>query len=251
VDIGGFSKELCAGTHVRETGKIGVFRIVSEGAIAAGVRRIEAVSGNAGLRHLAEQWPKIVARINELLIFEDAKVELVTMRLFENLGTLDILPSDLSAAWTKVENFKLAIGRIEARIKETEKNRQKEIAATLQKQASEQTASWLSRAETLNKTQAILLNLGEQYPSYLQIAASELKKTFKGVCVLGCHYEGKASILAQVTQGNVHAGNLIKQVAPIIGGKGGGKPDLAQGGGPNIVCLDDCLLKAREHIAEA
>jgi alanyl-tRNA synthetase len=233
VDIGGFSKELCAGTHVRETGKIGVFRIVSEGAIAAGVRRIEALCGPAIHTHLEPVFAKQHEEAKALAAKSGTRLKLAD------------LSADPFESWSAFKANESQISNLKSQIAEAEKSAAKNKQAELAKQAASLAPCLL--AETTGKL--LLKNLGEADPALLQLLAGELKRSFQGVAVLGCSQPGKATLLALVTDGSSNAGAIIKEIAPVVGGKGGGKPDLAQGGGTNPDALPAALEAARAFLA--
>jgi alanyl-tRNA synthetase len=209
--LDGYSMELCGGTHTRATGEIGLFRIVGENAIAAGVRRIEAIAG-------LEAWH----RAGEEL----AMLKTVAGRLATPLSDLD----------KKIENM-LA----------QQKDLEKQLIAMVQERAAHAAQEILSRATTINGVPALIERFdtdGEK----LQGVVNELKGQFKGVIVLGGVANGAVALIASVSPdftAKVQAGKIIQQIAPIVGGKGGGKPDNARGGGKDASKLDEALAKAK------
>jgi alanyl-tRNA synthetase/REP element-mobilizing transposase RayT len=236
VNIGGFSKELCGGTHVRNTQDIGVFRLISEGAIAAGVRRIEAVCGPAIHNYLESAFAKQQEELTQLLQKSGRQLSLKTVA------------ADPAISWAHFLSNQSAISNQKSEILQFEKEQAKNKSAEFQKQASALTPDWINKATEVNGTKLILENLGEIDPAFLQLAASELKKSFQGVAVLGGSNADKVFLLALVTEGKANAGHIIKEIAPIVGGKGGGKPDLAQGGGIDPSKIDEALTKAKALI---
>lgn len=235
VDIGGFSRELCGGTHVRSTRAIGVFRILSEGAIAAGVRRIEAACGPAILDYLQD----VMIRLQEEAKTLAAKAG--------RSAALAPLPADPAAAWTAYRENEATLARLKAELVEAEKAAAKSRQAELQKRAAELAPALLAEADG----SILLKNLGEEDPALLQLLAGEFKRIFRGVAVLACAQPGKATLLALVTDGSIQAGALMKEIAPRVGGKGGGKPDLAQGGGPQPEGIPAALHAARAFLNTA
>jgi alanyl-tRNA synthetase len=203
--------ELCGGTHTRATGEIGLFRIVAEAAIAAGVRRIEAVAGLEAYRKSVEETLLIKAlagRVNSPIAELDKKVE------------------SLLAQQRELE---------------------RQIRAAAQKQAAETARSLPAKARTLNGIPAIIENLGSLDGDTLQAIINDLKGQFKGVIVLGGSAGGSVALVASVTPeytSRVQAGKIIQQITPIVGGKGGGKPDNARGGGKDPAKLEEALQKA-------
>jgi alanyl-tRNA synthetase len=210
--LDGYSMELCGGTHTRATGEIGLFRIVSEAAVAAGVRRIEAVAG---------------------------------------LSAYDLAKRD-------VELIRSVAGRIGAPVAELEKKleallaQQKELERQLKtavaRNASNAASELLSRVHTVNDIPLIAHNLGDTDADFLQAVADALKGRFQGVIVLGGGSESAVALIAAVTPqftAKAQAGKIIQAIAPIVGGKGGGKPDNARGGGKDVTKLDEALAKVR------
>ena len=210
--LDGYSMELCGGTHTRATGEIGLFRIVSEAAVAAGVRRIEAVAGLSAYALAREQ--------SELI---------------------KTLAGKVSAPVAELEK---KIDALLAHQKELEKS----LKAAAQREAAGKAKTLLTRAETVNSIPAIIANLGDADGDTLQTVADALKSEFKGVIVLGGVSGGAVALIAAVTPdftAKAQAGKLIQGIAPIVGGKGGGKPDNARGGGKDATKLDEALAKAK------
>jgi alanyl-tRNA synthetase len=211
--LNGYSMELCGGTHTRATGEIGLFRIVAESAIAAGIRRIEAVAG-------LESFTNAVADSERL------------KALAAKLGTpLPELEKKLDA--------------LLAQQKELEKT----LKAAQQREAAGQAKDLLAKAEMINGTPAIVANLGAGDGDTLQTIADALKANgFKGAIVLGAAANGAVALVAAVTAdftSKIQAGKVIQAIAPLVGGKGGGKPDNARGGGKDPAKLDEALAQAR------
>lgn len=216
VDVPGFSKELCGGTHVTATGDIGLFRITSEGSIASGVRRIEAVTGATAYNTIrAEQ--ESLASIRGLLK----------------------APSNEEIAKLK---------------KLLEKNRQleKEITTLKEKMVSRQESSGLDEVQKIGDVLVLIKRIEGMDAKTLRTFIDNTKNQLKsGIVVVGSVADGKVSMAVGVTKdltGKYHAGNIIKSIAVIIGGSGGGRPDMAQAGGPEIEKLDEALKKAEELI---
>ena len=215
----GYSMELCGGTHTRATGEIGLFRIASEGAVAAGIRRIEAVAG---------------------------------LRAYEKSREETTLISTLAG---KVNS---PVGELEKKVESLlaqQKELEKQLKATQQKQAAETARGLLKSAQSASSataTPAIIENLGAAGGDFLQAVAEALKGQFKGVVVLGGSSNGAVALVATVSPdatAKFQAGKIIQAIAPLVGGKGGGKPDNARGGGKDVSKLDEALNKAREMIA--
>jgi alanyl-tRNA synthetase len=210
--LDGYSMELCGGTHTRATGEIGLFRIVSESAVAAGVRRIEAVAGLEAYREASDDLQLIKS---------------IAGKLNAPVGELEKKVEVLLAQQRDLE---------------------KQLKATQQKEAATIAKGLVARATKINDVSAIIENLGVADGDFLQSVADALKGMFKGVIVLGGVANGAVSLVAAVTPeftGRVQAGKIIQAIAPIVGGKGGGKPDNARGGGRDASRLDEALAKAK------
>ena len=213
--LDGYSMELCGGTHVRATGEIGSFRIVSEAAVAAGVRRIEAIAGLEA-RNAAGS---------------DAR-------------RLHHLASRLGSPLAEVEK---KLETTLTRIKELER----ELEVLHQREAATKARELLEKASS-GPIPAIIEEIPNADGNALQAIADTLKGTFEGVIFLAGIAEGTVSLVAvtgKTHQGVLPAGKLISAVAPLVGGKGGGKPDSARGGGRDASRLPTALAKAKELIA--
>ena len=219
--LDGYSMELCGGTHTRATGEIGLFRIVAESAIAAGVRRIEAVAG------LEAYW-----KANEELQL----IKTLSGKVNSPIGELE----------KKIESL-LA----------QQKELEKQLRVAQQKEAANTARSLLAKAQTMEnqpaaaqpQLRAIIENLGVADGDYLQAVADSLKGQFKGVVVLGGVANNAVALVATVAlefTSKIQAGKILQAIAPIVGGKGGGRPDNARGGGKDVSKLDAALARARE-----
>jgi alanyl-tRNA synthetase/REP element-mobilizing transposase RayT len=217
VDIGGYSKELCAGTHARATGEIGLFRIASEAAIAAGVRRIEAQAGLPAYDLATSDAQRLVA-------------------LATKIGT-------------PLPELEKRIDTILAQQKELEKS----LKALQQREAAGRAKDLLTTAQPINGIPSIIANLGTADGDTLQTVADALKSHgFTGVTVLGGSANGAVALVAAVSPdftAKAQAGKIIQTIAPLVGGKGGGKPDNARGGGKDPAELDAALEAARHLVA--
>ncbi|WAP62394.1 alanine--tRNA ligase [Pseudomonas fortuita] len=209
---GDFSVELCGGIHAKRTGDISLFKIISEGGVASGVRRIEAVTGAAALAYLnaAEEQVKEAAQLVK--------------------GNRDNLIDKLSAV--------------------LERNRQLEKQLEqLQAKAASAAGDDLSNAAVEVKGARVLAaRLDGQDGKALLALVDQLKnKLGHAVILLGSEHEGKVVLVAGVTKdlsSQLKAGDLMKQAAAAVGGKGGGRPDMAQGGGVDVAALDQALALA-------
>jgi len=210
--LDGYSMELCGGTHTRATGEIGLFRIVGEGAIAAGVRRIEAVAGLTAydvMRLDRELIKNVAGKVNSPIHELEKKIESLLAQ---------------------------------------QKELEKQVKLAMLRNASNAASELLGRAQTVNGIPLITHNLGEADGDFLQAIADSLKGRFKGVIVLGGVANNAVSLVAAVTPdftAKAQAGKIIQTIAPIVGGKGGGRPDNARGGGKDASKLDEALAKAK------
>jgi len=210
--LDGYSMELCGGTHSRATGEIGLFRIAAESAIAAGIRRIEAVSGMEAFKRAGEE-----------------------------LHLIKTLAGKLNTPAGELEK------KVEA-VLVHQKELEKQLKAMQQKQAAEAARGLVARAQQLGGTNAIIENLSPGDGDYLQAVADTLKGSFKGVVVLGSAANEAVALVATVSAEftkQFQAGKIIQTIAPIVGGKGGGRPDNARGGGKDVAKLDEALAKAK------
>ena len=209
IRIGDFSTELCGGTHLDATGQIGLFKVVSEGAVASGVRRIEAVTGEAARRHV---WQEEAA-------------------LRESAGLLKIPPLELPRRLQKLldeqKQLEKQVQQLEARLA---KNRAQELAAA---------------AKTVAGVTVLAARIDGLDAEGLRSVMDTLREGMgPGVICLGSAVDGKVNLVASVSKDlskRLQAGKLVQEMAQAVGGKGGGRPDLAQGGGPDVSRLDAAL----------
>jgi alanyl-tRNA synthetase len=214
--LDGYSMELCAGTHARATGEIGLFRILGEAAIAAGVRRIEAIAGLEASAHAVrdgERLMGIAAQINS------------------------------------------PVGEIEKKIEGLlahQKELEKALKAARAREASSRGREVLARVENIGGIPCIAVDLGPVDGDHLQAVSDVIKGSFSGVCLLVGTANGSVALVATVSkefQSRIQAGKLIQSIAPIVGGKGGGKPDAARGGGKDVSKVSEALAHARTLLA--
>ena len=209
VRVGGVSSEFCGGTHVNAAGDIGFFKIVTETGIAAGVRRIEALTGTGALafvRQLEDEQKKIVTLVKAEGGDPVEKVERLLARQKELQREIETLQSQLNAA---------------------------------------KSADLLAGVREVNGINVVAVKADVADPKALRELADTLKDRLgSGILVLGSEIDGKAALLVAVSKDltdRYKAGEIIKKLAPIIGGSGGGKPELAQAGGSDPTKLDGAL----------
>ncbi|WP_417581885.1 alanine--tRNA ligase [Nitrincola sp.] len=214
LSMGDFSLELCGGTHASRTGDIGLFRIISEAGIAAGVRRIEAVTGANALSYV-DETESLVAEIASLLKGSRGNVLEKVKQLSERTRQLE-----------------------------------KELSRVNAQLASAQSGDLLSQVQQVNGIAVLATHLEGADPKTLRDLMDQLKnKLGSGVVVLLAHADGKVSVVAGVTKdltSRVKAGDLVRELAMILGGKGGGRPDMAQGGGTDVAAIPAALQRVSD-----
>jgi alanyl-tRNA synthetase len=220
VAAGDFSREFCGGCHVNRTGDIGVFKIISDRSLAAGVRRMEALTGRGAVQYFQT--------------LDDS-----AHQLQQQLNTrLDEVPAYVRS------------------LQEKQKALEKELKQLRMRAASSGTAGSQPAEQSIdvNGVKLIARRADEISGGDLRNLADELRSKIKsGVIVIGSASDGKVTLLAAVTKdlvNRVSATSLMQKLAPIVGGKGGGKPDLAQAGGKDPGKLDDALGRAPEALRE-
>ncbi len=218
VSMGEFSKELCGGTHVDNTGVITAFKIVSESGIAAGVRRIEALTGAGVFRYYREQEERLLEAAKLL----KASPASVTEKIGHLLTEVKALQSEIEALKSRAARD--ALGDVMNQVQEVKGVR-------------------LLAAKVEGVDMNGLRDLGDQLK----------EKLGEGVVLLASVADGRVSLMATATDGamkaGAHAGNLIKAIASVVGGGGGGRPNMAQAGGKNPAGVDEALAKAAEVVA--
>ncbi|EMU4960075.1 alanine--tRNA ligase [Neisseria gonorrhoeae] len=218
LQMGGFSTELCGGTHVSRTGDIGLFKIISEGGIAAGVRRIEAITGLNALKWAQEQ---------------------------------ERLVKDIIAE-TKAQTEKDVLAKIQAGAAHA-KALEKELARAKAELAVHAGAKLLDDAKDLGAAKLVAAQIEADAAALREIVTDLTGKSDNAVILLAAVNEGKVSLCAGVSKaltGKVKAGDLVKFAAEQVGGKGGGRPDLAQAGGTDTDKLPEMLASAEGWLCQ-
>jgi alanyl-tRNA synthetase len=214
----GLSRELCGGTHVHATGDIGAFLIVSEGAVSSGIRRIEALTGEGAIREIQKET--------------------------DNLKTI--------ASLLKTTPEQLII-RVEHFIRE-QKERDREIESLKSRLATRQSEELIGTAREVNGIRVISQEIAVGSPRDLREFGDRLRdKLGSGIIVLGARGDGKVFLLCRVTPDlteRFHAGRIITDLSALVGGKGGGRKDMAEGGGTKASELKEALSKAYELIEQ-
>ena len=217
LSMGDFSTELCGGTHASRTGDIGLFRIVSESGTAAGVRRIEAVTGEGAIATLHAQSDRL-SDIAQLLKGDSHNVTEKVRSVIERTRQLE-----------------------------------KELQQLKEQAAAQESANLSSKAETINGVNLLVSELAGVEPKMLRTMVDDLKNQLgSAIIVLATVDEGKVSLIAGVSKDvtdRVKAGELIGMVAQQVGGKGGGRPDMAQAGGTDASALPAALASVKGWVS--
>ncbi|MCC2525298.1 alanine--tRNA ligase [Vibrio coralliilyticus] len=204
LSMGEFSTELCGGIHAENTGDIGLFKITSEGGIAAGIRRIEAVTGEAALDAIEQQQ----ARYEEKLAESASKAKAL----------------------------------------------EKEIQKLKDKMAAAESANIMGKAQEINGVKVLIAAMQDADPKNLRTMVDDIKNQMGSGVVMLANINGeKIGLIAGVTKdliGKVKAGDLVKMVAEQVGGKGGGRPDMAQAGGTDVEALPDAIKSVQPWLEE-
>ena len=213
---GFFSRELCGGTHVRRTGDIGVFKVVTEQSVAAGVRRVEAITGDRAL----EQYQKALATLR------NAAAML-------NVGEEDV------------------VAAIE-RLAQGAKHLEKQLDALKKKAAHSKVDELIEQARTVKDVRVLSARVDDiDRAGMRQLVDTLRQKLGSGVVVLGTAENGKVALITAVTKdltGRLHAGKIVQAVAQQVGGTGGGRPDLAEAGGKDTSALETAIAQVYEIV---
>jgi len=221
ISLGGFSRELCGGTHTRRAGDIGLFKILGETSVASGVRRMEAVTGAAALGHV-QGSEAVLARLSRLL---KEKPESIGPRVEKLLGQQRALEKELT-----------------------------QLKAHIAGKAADDVSADI---QDVGGIRVVAKKVSVDSPAALRDLADKFKDRIQsGVVVLGCVAGAKVLLVAVVTRdmagkGKLHAGNIIREVAGVVGGGGGGRPDMAQAGGSKPEKLDEALARVPQIVAAA
>ena len=218
VSMGDFSKELCGGTHVANTSIIGSFKLVSEAGVAAGVRRIEALTGEGVFAYYKE----------------------IESRLAEIAKLVKAAPAN---AAEKIEHLLAEVKALQSENESLKSKAAKDALGDVMSQAVEVNGMKVLAAKVDGVDMNGLRELGDQLK----------EKIGEGVVVIASNVDGKVNLMATATdaamKAGAHAGNLIKEIAKLVGGGGGGRPNMAQAGGKNPAGIDDAVAKAKEVAA--
>ena len=218
VSVGDFSKELCGGTHIDQTAKIGMFKIISEGSIASGIRRIEAITGRAAIDYMQE---------------------------------LDNLTDELSISMKTTKDELLSKANL---LKKEAKEKDKEIQRLNNEILKSNINEILDKYEEINGIKLFAIKFKDKDANTLREIADKIRdKNESCAIILASDLGDKVLFVSAVTKdlakGGIHAGNMVKEAAVIAGGGGGGRPDFAQAGGKNPEKIDEAINAVRKQIA--
>ena len=243
VTVPGFSVELCGGTHCARTGDIGTFIIAHEGGVAAGIRRIEAVTGATAVETLQDRGDE-----RSLLAYAH---ESTADQAMEAVGQLRNLRFRRPVNTTLADRAARTVGKLAADYKRVlrENERLKVQAAMAGGAVGTAQDDDATEVDGIRVVSRVVSGLE---PGALRTLADSLRDRLgSGVVVLASDNDGKAALVVSVTRdltSRVHAGNLIKELAPIVGGRGGGRPDFAQAGGRQIDRIDSIVPESRTAV---
>jgi len=216
IRISDFSTELCGGTHTAATGEIGLIKILKEGSVSSGVRRVEAITGEGSLQHFRK----------------DHQLENVVATLAGHAESA-----------TPAEALKLELEKRDAEIKKL----QRELDQVRMKSASSSVASVTEKIKDVRGVKVLAHRVDNLERAQMRTLIDQLReKVGSGVVVLGSANDGKVALIAGVTKdltGRIQAGKVVGQVAQKVGGKGGGRPDMAEAGGDKPEALDSALAE--------
>jgi alanyl-tRNA synthetase len=237
--LNGYSMELCGGTHVRSTSEIGPFRIVKEEAIAAGTRRIEAVAGDVARVWAKEEAQRQQERFETL---SRKKPDLAPLPVFTDTVQTTEMLKQIDARAAHLE-------KLDVDVREWEKKHAKEAEADLRSRGT-QIANDLAMSKVGQKI--CVVSVADADAKLLQAVADSLKPKFDGPIVLAGATENNVALLVVIPKSmtsKIQANKIIQQIAPIVGGKGGGRPESAQGGGTDSAKIDKLLEEARKLLS--
>ena len=232
IKIGDFSTELCGGTHTGATGEIGLIKILKEGSVSSGVRRVEAVTGEGSLQHFRKdhELENVVSRF--------------VVPIFRQNQAKDGAPSAEETPISPAEALKLELEKKDAEIKRLAR----ELDQARMKQASSSTANISEKIKDVRGVKVLAHRVDNLERPQMRTLVDQLRdKIGSGVVVLGSATDGNVALIVGVTKdltSRVQAGKVIGPVAQKVGGKGGGRPDLAEAGGKDPGALDAALGEA-------
>jgi alanyl-tRNA synthetase len=244
IKIGDFSTELCGGTHTAATGEIGLIKILKEGSVSSGVRRVEAVSGEGSLHHFQRdhELESVVASFVSPTFAQRTRKDGAPMRK-------DGAPEAEEAPVSPAEALKAELEKKDSEIKRL----QRELDQARMKSASSSTSNIAEKVKEINGIKVLAHRVDNLDRPQMRTLVDQLRdKLGSGIVVLGSTTNGNVSLIVGVTKdltGRIQAGKVIGPVAQKVGGKGGGRPDLAEAGGKDPGALDSALDAAYGVVA--
>ena len=217
VDISDYSIELCGGTHVRSTGEIGLFKILSEQGKASGVRRIEAITGHKSLEYV-NNLENLISNISSSFKTSPANVEIAVSKTREEIKEKDALIKELQSKIAKLEISEL-----------------------------------VNEAYTINDTKVLIKKFNNKSINELKELIDIAKTNLKSAIILFASSSDNAIFVSGVTKDltdRFNAGNIVKLASSITNGKGGGRADFAQAGGKDVSKIDEAIIEVKKYIEE-
>jgi alanyl-tRNA synthetase len=236
VKIGDFSTELCGGTHTRATGEIGLIKILKEGSVSSGVRRVEAITGEGSVRHFRKdhQLESVVSNFVSPSLAQKAR---------KDGAPTSELPADSETTFSPAEALKAELAKKDAEIKRL--TRELDQARMKSASASIGTANIGEQVKEVKGVKVLAHRVDHLERSQLRTLVDRLRDQIgSGVVILGSASNGSVTLIVGVTKdltSRVQAGKVIGPLAEKVGGKGGGRPDLAEAGGKDASALDAAL----------
>jgi alanyl-tRNA synthetase len=255
IKIGDFSTELCGGTHTGATGEIGLIKILKEGSVSSGVRRVEAITGDGSLKHFRKDYEleEVVSKFVSPTLAQKTRKDGAPAS--EGTSESKSPPSPKGEGWGTLERtgyvqispaeaLKLEIEKKDSEIKRL----QRELDQARMKQASSSTANIGEKIKEINGVKVLAHRVDNLERPQMRTLVDQLRdKIGSGVVVLGSATNGNVALIVGVTKdltSKIQAGKVIAPVAQKVGGKGGGRPDLAEAGGKDPAALDSALSEA-------
>jgi alanyl-tRNA synthetase len=247
IKIGDFSTELCGGTHTAQTGEIGLIKILKEGSVSSGVRRVEAVTGEGSLKHFQRdhELEHVVASFVSPTLAQktrkDGAASTHGVQSSTGAASADGAAASEETSISLAEALKIDLAKKDEEIKKL----QRELDQARMKSASSTVASVTDKIKNVKGVKVLAHRVDNLERAQMRTLIDQLRdKVGSGVVVLGSANDGKVALIAGVTKdliSRVQAGKVVGQIAQKVGGKGGGRPDMAEAGGDKPEALDSAL----------